>query len=155
VRSAVTAQSSRHTIQLSTKFKIQTEYSQFSRKTHIEHFWSHHNEMSSQYLDIKDQFAYTSGSQSRSNSASSSNSSLRSPLSSSPGYTMEGSHQQSGATVEIMRCSRCAKTVEAISRRSNDGMTRVSSTDASASGMVRFGHNLYYCDRCARMVGYK
>lgn len=27
--------------------------------------------------------------------------------------------------------------------------------DASASGMVRFGHNLYYCDRCARMVGYK
>jgi hypothetical protein len=31
----------------------------------------------------------------------------------------------------------------------------VSADDASASGMVKFGHNLYYCDRCAKMVGYK
>lgn len=50
--------------------------------------------------------------------------------------------------VELLRCSRCAKSVEMVaSGRGND--------DAGASGMVRFGHNLYYCDRCAKMVGYK
>jgi len=32
---------------------------------------------------------------------------------------------------------------------------RVSSAEAAGAGMVRFGTNLYYCDRCARMVGYK
>ncbi|KAK2630362.1 hypothetical protein QTJ16_001182 [Diplocarpon rosae] len=54
--------------------------------------------------------------------------------------------------VEVMRCSRCTKCVETIvSVRSGSS----SEDDAQASGMVRFGHNLYYCDRCARMVGYK
>lgn len=57
--------------------------------------------------------------------------------------------------VEILRCSRCAKCVETISRGRSDGSRRVSTDDASANGMVRFGHNLYYCNRCARMVGYK
>ncbi|PMD34470.1 hypothetical protein L207DRAFT_437426 [Hyaloscypha variabilis F] len=63
---------------------------------------------------------------------------------------------QAQPRVEVMRCSRCAKCVETItSSRAADGERRVSNDDASASGMVRFGHNLYYCDRCARMVGYK
>jgi hypothetical protein len=59
--------------------------------------------------------------------------------------------------VEVMRCSRCAKCVEIVVgvSRSNGELRRVSTDDASASGMVRFGHNLYYCERCARMVGYK
>lgn len=59
--------------------------------------------------------------------------------------------------VEVMRCSRCAKTVETISTMQYQGneLRRVSTDDASANGMVRFGHNLYYCDRCAKMVGYK
>lgn len=52
--------------------------------------------------------------------------------------------------VEVMRCSRCTKSVEAIT--STDS---ISPNDLSANGMVRFGHNLYYCDRCAKMVGYK
>lgn len=63
--------------------------------------------------------------------------------------TMDGS-KSTGASVEIMRCSRCAMSVETIAR---GGM--VSPDDASANGMVKFGHNLYYCDRCAKMVGYK
>jgi len=55
------------------------------------------------------------------------------------------------SSVEVMRCSRCAMSAETISRNGAD----VSADDASASGMVKFGHNLYYCDRCAKMVGYK
>ncbi|PQE18190.1 hypothetical protein CJF30_00009356 [Rutstroemia sp. NJR-2017a BBW] len=64
---------------------------------------------------------------------------------------------QQQSRVEVMRCSRCAKCVETISTVQYQGneLRRVSTDDASASGMVRFGHNLYYCDRCARMVGYK
>ena len=87
-------------------------------------------------------------------SSSSASSSSTSSLSSSPRYALERGQQET-TTVEIMRCSRCAKTVEAIGRKSSDGTIRVSSSDACASGMVRFGHNLYYCDRCARLVGYK
>ncbi|KAG9231842.1 hypothetical protein BJ875DRAFT_382023 [Amylocarpus encephaloides] len=56
--------------------------------------------------------------------------------------------------VETLRCSRCAKCVEIVVSTSSDGQLRVGSNDATASGMVRFGHNLYYCERCARMVGY-
>ncbi|KAH8815947.1 hypothetical protein F5884DRAFT_638371, partial [Xylogone sp. PMI_703] len=80
-----------------------------------------------------------------------------SAASSSSGSSGSGSVRYSAEStrphVEIMRCSRCAKSVETISYSTSDGR-RVSSDDARASGMVRFGHNLYYCDRCARMVGY-
>lgn len=56
-----------------------------------------------------------------------------------------------GPSVEVLRCSRCAKAVEIISRARG----HLSADDIVASGMVRFGHNLYYCERCARIVGYK
>lgn len=57
--------------------------------------------------------------------------------------------------VEVLRCSRCAKCVETITHSpGSDGSQGVSLDDLSASGMVRFGHNLYYCDRCAKIVGY-
>lgn len=48
------------------------------------------------------------------------------------------------ASVEVLRCMRCARAVEA-----------TSTDDASSMGMVRISHNLYYCERCAKMVGYK
>lgn len=57
--------------------------------------------------------------------------------------------------VEVLRCSRCAKCVETITHSpESEGSQGVSLDDLSASGMVRFGHNLYYCDRCAKIVGY-
>jgi hypothetical protein len=57
--------------------------------------------------------------------------------------------------VEVLRCSRCAKCVETITHSpGGSGSQGVSPDDLSASGMVRFGHNLYYCDRCAKIVGY-
>ncbi|KAF5664082.1 hypothetical protein FDENT_12970 [Fusarium denticulatum] len=48
------------------------------------------------------------------------------------------------ASVEVLRCMRCARSVEA-----------TSTDDVSTMGMVRIAHNLYYCERCAKMVGYK
>ncbi|KAM5356443.1 hypothetical protein ACJ41O_003089 [Fusarium nematophilum] len=48
------------------------------------------------------------------------------------------------ASVEVLRCMRCARSVEA-----------TSTDDLSSMGMVRIAHNLYYCERCAKMVGYK
>lgn len=48
------------------------------------------------------------------------------------------------ASVEVLRCMRCARSVEA-----------TSTDDITAMGMVRIAHNLYYCERCAKMVGYK
>lgn len=48
------------------------------------------------------------------------------------------------ASVEVLRCMRCARSVEA-----------TSTDDVSSTGMVRIAHNLYYCERCAKMVGYK
>ncbi|KAL5617863.1 hypothetical protein FOVSG1_000085 [Fusarium oxysporum f. sp. vasinfectum] len=47
------------------------------------------------------------------------------------------------ASVEVLRCMRCASSVEV-----------TSTDDISAMGMVRIAHNLYYCERCANMVGY-
>lgn len=55
------------------------------------------------------------------------------------------------STVETMRCSRCAMSAETVSHNGRD----VSADDARAGGMVKFGHNLYYCDRCAKIVGYQ
>ncbi|EQB50624.1 hypothetical protein GCG54_00013038 [Colletotrichum gloeosporioides] len=46
------------------------------------------------------------------------------------------------ASVEVLRCLRCARSVEA-----------TSTDDSSSTGMVRIAHNLYYCERCAKMVG--
>lgn len=48
------------------------------------------------------------------------------------------------ASVEVLRCLRCAHAVEA-----------TSTDDVSTMGMVRIAHNLCYCQRCANMVGYK
>ncbi|OAF55353.1 hypothetical protein VC83_08246 [Pseudogymnoascus destructans] len=52
------------------------------------------------------------------------------------------------STVETMRCSRCAMSAETVSQNGRD----VSADDARAGGMVKFGHNLYYCDRCAKIL---
>ena len=54
--------------------------------------------------------------------------------------------------VQVLRCSRCAKCVETITHAPDS--EGVGPDDLRASGMVRFGHNLYYCDRCAKIVGY-
>jgi uncharacterized protein with PIN domain len=51
--------------------------------------------------------------------------------------------QRPVVSVEVLRCLRCARSVET-----------TSTDDASASGMVRIGTNIYYCQRCAKMVGY-
>ncbi|KUI71462.1 hypothetical protein VM1G_07277 [Cytospora mali] len=47
------------------------------------------------------------------------------------------------ASIEIIRCFRCARSVE---------MT--TTDEASMYGMIRVGTGIYYCDRCARMTGY-
>ncbi|RKK67403.1 hypothetical protein BFJ69_g14537 [Fusarium oxysporum] len=47
------------------------------------------------------------------------------------------------ASVEVFRCMRCACSVEA-----------TSTDDIGAMGMVRIAYNLYYCERCAKIVGY-
>ncbi|KAH7237886.1 hypothetical protein B0J15DRAFT_406226, partial [Fusarium solani] len=48
------------------------------------------------------------------------------------------------ASVEVFRCMRCARSAEA-----------TSTDDLSVLGMVRIAYNLYYCEHCAKMVGYK
>jgi hypothetical protein len=101
----------------------------------------------------------TSSNYSRSSTSSDSSSSSTSSSYSDQGPARYSVDSAPRPRVEVMRCSRCAKCVETIttSRDGRDGsdVRRVSTDDASASGMVRFGHNLYYCDRCAKMVGYK
>ena len=77
--------------------------------------------------------------------SSASSSSSDSDLSTSTGYrrSMETAARPI-ASVQTLRCMRCARSVEA------------TSTDTlSSTGMVRISHNLYYCERCAKMVGYK
>jgi uncharacterized protein with PIN domain len=77
--------------------------------------------------------------------SSSSDSGLSASSVSSSGYRISmDAAQRPVASVEILRCMRCARAVEA-----------TSTDDASSMGMVRIAHNLYYCDRCAKMVGYK
>ena len=53
-------------------------------------------------------------------------------------------------SVKDLRCFPCIMSVEAISKNGS-----VSSDEVCASGMVKFGHNLYYCNRCSKIVGYK
>ena len=45
--------------------------------------------------------------------------------------------------LNLARCSRCQRTLS------------TGSSSAPAQGVVRFGTNLYYCARCANMVGWK
>ncbi len=45
--------------------------------------------------------------------------------------------------VVVLRCIRCSHAEE---------MT--STDDPRSSGMIRIGTNIYYCNRCAKMVGY-
>ncbi|KAK0719856.1 hypothetical protein B0H67DRAFT_484010 [Lasiosphaeris hirsuta] len=75
-----------------------------------------------------------------SSSSSSSYSDLSS--SSSSGYNMDP--QRPRVQVAVIRCLRCARAEEI-----------TSTDDPSSSGMVQIGTNIYYCKRCAKMVGYK
>ncbi|CAM1510054.1 Fc.00g003890.m01.CDS01 [Cosmosporella sp. VM-42] len=78
-----------------------------------------------------------------SSSSSGSDSDLSSTSSSGYRHSMDSS-QRPIVSIEVLRCMRCARSVEA-----------TSTDDISAMGMVRIAHNLYYCERCAKMVGYK
>jgi len=45
--------------------------------------------------------------------------------------------------VAVIRCMRCARAEEI-----------TSTDDPSLSGMIQIGTGIYYCNRCAKMVGY-
>ncbi|TLS25896.1 hypothetical protein PpBr36_07258 [Pyricularia pennisetigena] len=47
------------------------------------------------------------------------------------------------AYVEVLRCMRCAKSTEL-----------TSTDDAATNGMIQVGTGIYYCARCAKIVGY-
>ncbi|OAQ67837.2 hypothetical protein VFPPC_15738 [Pochonia chlamydosporia 170] len=82
-----------------------------------------------------------------SSSSASSESGLSTESSSITGYrhSMDSTTARPAvASVEVLRCMRCARSVEA-----------TSTDDVSSTGMVRISHNLYYCERCAKIVGYK
>ncbi|KAA6415615.1 MAG: hypothetical protein FRX48_00331 [Lasallia pustulata] len=55
--------------------------------------------------------------------------------SSSPGSRMN--------SLDIVRCSRCQRSLS------------VDTASTSSGGLVRFGTNSYYCNRCATLVGFK
>ncbi|SPJ70507.1 uncharacterized protein FTOL_00235 [Fusarium torulosum] len=83
--------------------------------------------------------------------SSSSTSSAQSSASDSDSSSSSSGHRRSMdsialpiASVEVLRCMRCARSVET-----------TSTDDVTTMGMVRIAHNLYYCERCAKMVGYK
>lgn len=48
------------------------------------------------------------------------------------------------ASIEVIRCFKCARSVE---------MT--STDEPTMYGMVTVGTGIFYCQRCARSVGYK
>ncbi|KAK3398908.1 hypothetical protein B0T20DRAFT_351799 [Sordaria brevicollis] len=77
-----------------------------------------------------------------SSSYSSSDSDLSSTSSSSVRHSMDST--QPIASVEVLRCLRCARAEEI-----------TTTDDPSSSGMVQIGTNIYYCNRCAKMTGYK
>ncbi|KAJ6783999.1 hypothetical protein PWT90_11164 [Aphanocladium album] len=83
------------------------------------------------------------GSASSSSSSTASDSDSASATSSTNGFAMESAHPPV-ASVQVLRCMRCARAVET-----------TTTDDLTTAGMVRISHNLYYCDRCAKMVGYK
>ena len=74
-----------------------------------------------------------------SSSSSSSDSDLSTASSYRPSMDVPGT-----ASVETIRCMRCASATE---------MT--STDDPSLYGMIRISTNLYYCDRCAKKTGFK
>lgn len=78
----------------------------------------------------------------RHGSATSSSSSSSSTSIDSYGYTSD-TVRPPVASVTVLRCMRCAKMQEA-----------TSTDDASSYGMVRIGEGIYYCQRCAKLVGY-
>jgi len=141
-------------------FQLQTEAAHGSRSSspHRSSHSHHHSSHRPQPQTTPNYTQRTSSSSDSSASSSGSSSYGASSYSYSYADTQQArySMDQAQPRVEVMRCSRCAKSVETItSSKNGDNSRRVSTDDASASGMVRFGHNLYYCDRCARMVGYK
>jgi hypothetical protein len=145
-------------------YQLQTEAAHGSRSSspHMSSHSSHKSSHRPQPQTTPNYAQRTSNSSDSSNSSGASSYNSSSYNSSSYTYSYADSQQarysmdQSQPRVEVMRCSRCAKCVETITNsRSGDDFRRISTDDASASGMVRFGHNLYYCDRCARIVGYK
>ncbi|KAL2191665.1 hypothetical protein L209DRAFT_761315 [Thermothelomyces heterothallicus CBS 203.75] len=104
----------------------------------------------------------SSSSSSTSTSSSSSSSSSSSPSSSSSSYSASDPDLPSSDTmnsttvrqsvdstsrptvhVAVIRCLRCARAEEI-----------TSTDDPSLFGMVQIGTNIYYCNRCAKMVGY-
>jgi len=46
--------------------------------------------------------------------------------------------------VAVIRCLRCARAEE-----------YTTTDDPTSLGMVQIGTNIYYCNRCAKIVGYK
>lgn len=90
----------------------------------------------------------TSSSSSSASSYSASDSDLSSTSSSSSTSGAAARHSMDSATrppvqVAVIRCLRCARAEEI-----------TSTDDPSLSGMVQIGTNIYYCKRCAKMVGY-
>ncbi|KAI1390683.1 uncharacterized protein F4822DRAFT_160733 [Hypoxylon trugodes] len=78
-------------------------------------------------------------------SSSSLDSDSSSPSSSDTDLSIRASMDvQPVASVEVMRCLRCHRHVEA-----------TSTDDPASTGMIRVGFNLYYCQKCAIAVGYK
>lgn len=53
-------------------------------------------------------------------------------------------HQHPVAVIKVLRCMRCARSVEA-----------TSTDDVRSLGMLRIGYNLYYCEQCAKIVGFE
>ncbi|KGQ05659.1 hypothetical protein BBAD15_g9089 [Beauveria bassiana D1-5] len=84
-------------------------------------------------------FGSVSSASSSSSSACDSDSSS-STSSTTAAFTMD----PPSVSVQVLRCMRCARAVET-----------TTTDDISAAGMVRISHNLYYCERCAKTVGYK
>ncbi|KAK4114855.1 hypothetical protein N656DRAFT_682943, partial [Canariomyces notabilis] len=79
-------------------------------------------------------------------SYSASDSDLPSSGSASSGSTVRHSMDSTirpPVQVAVIRCLRCARAEEI-----------TSTDDPSLSGMVQIGTNIYYCQRCAKMVGY-
>jgi hypothetical protein len=53
-------------------------------------------------------------------------------------------------TVQVLRCARCQRSMSA-----SPTDPKVPDSWSAPGGPVQFGHNLYYCGRCASMVGLK
>ncbi|KAK0626758.1 hypothetical protein B0T14DRAFT_422807 [Immersiella caudata] len=87
------------------------------------------------YLSSLSSSSSYSASDSDLSSGSSSRSSVR--------HSMDSS-QRPPIQVTVIRCLRCARAEEL-----------TSTDDPTSLGMVQIGTNIYYCRRCAKMVGYK